>query len=95
MLSLSRIPKELFSKDKSDIKVQVGYSMCANLNIRIFPPTDWLHGINMQSSEQQMKGWGREEKLISKKNFERMSCFLLNAYRKILSERRYAQNQTK
>lgn len=56
MLSLSRILKELFSKDKFDVKVQVGYSMYANLNIRIFPPTEWLHGIGMQSSEQQMKG---------------------------------------
>ena len=39
--------------DKLDLKVQVGHlPKWANVNIRIFPPSDLLHGKNTQSGEQ-------------------------------------------
>ena len=48
-----RVLEELVSMDKLDLKVQVGHlPKWANVNIRICPPSDLLHGKNTQSGEQ-------------------------------------------
>ena len=47
-----RVLEELV-KVNLDLKVQVGHlPKWANVNIRIFPPSDLLHGKNTQSGEQ-------------------------------------------
>ena len=53
LMPFHRVLEELVSTDKLDLKVQVGHlPKWANVNIRIFPPSDLLHGKNTQSGEQ-------------------------------------------